>query len=794
MRRPLLALLTLLLTSLAPTLSVRAQGTVPTSSYNLSWANLDPGTDWSAQVILSLFPVSPAPAGATSTGAASTVIGTLVGTMTGFVAAIAMAWLCYGLIMQIFRGAETSRVLDRNMSAMFLVRMGFAAVMMFPLPSGFSAGQKLVVQTALWGAGLAKAVYTVGVKAIGPDAMLIAQPIVPGTKTIVANLIQVELCRGLINAAANAPTLVPVPGPVTSAVPATTASSGGFTTWFYGLFAGNGTGPATCGTVTIRVPSASNTTIAGVSVDMVGVQATTLNTVILTDIRPQVTDVAAKFWDTKQVSSLAPLQNVLMTATNHYNSLLTTAAQTKVSDIRNALKPADARDGNVGLPTGMTKLADLGWTQAGAYYLEFARLNGQTLSLMNATPVVNPPSWVGLSKSLAKDVAPLATSATAFITRMMSYVQTTDGLDVAAGNADLFDGAMAGGDGAGIMEQTFRGLHLNESLLKLFTDGILPSQGMWVDPFSTLMKLGNDMATIALTALGLAGVLSSTTGTAAAMVWNVLTGSPLAAGGTLVGHFVVNFLATPIFTGLMAILVPGLMIAFVLPMIPWLMFIAGVIGWLILVCEAVIAVPLWMLAHLTFNGEGVHGRAQEGYALLFNVLVRPALMIVGLFLGYQVFAASSYLIRQGFGVAAGFVLSNGWFVTNVIGVAVMLCIFVLAHITAALLSFRMITLLPHHLPKMIGFSAGNRVDMEQFGRDAALLGTVRTLQTLQDGLTPKSLGNAGQTQASSGNSDQRALPSPSSRTQGARNAAGMDSTLQAATDAPPGQQEPTKEG
>ncbi len=169
-------------------------------------------------------------------------------------------------------------------------------------------------------------------------------------------------------------------------------------------------------------------------------------------------------------------------------------------------------------------------------------------------------------------------------------------------------------------------------------------------------------------------------------------------------------------------------------------------------------------------------------------------MIVGLFLGYQVFACASYLIRQGFGIAAGFVLSNGWFVTNVIGVAVMLCIFVLAHITAALLSFRMITLLPHHLPKLIGFSAGNRVDMEQFGRDAALLGTVRSLQTIQRSLTPSSPGNAGQTQASPGSSNPRALPGPSSWDHGARNAAGMDSTLQAATDVPPGQQEPKKEG
>ena len=160
------------------------------------------------------------------------------------------------------------------------------------------------------------------------------------------------------------------------------------------------------------------------------------------------------------------------------------------------------------------------------------------------------------------------------------------------------------------------------------------------------------------------------------------------------------------------------------------MFLAGVIGWLVLVCEAVIAVPLWMLAHLTFNGDGVHGRAQEGYSLLFNVIARPTLMIIGLFLGYHIFAASSWLIRQSFGIAAGFVLANGWLVTNVIGVAVLLCIFVLVHIVVALLSFRMITLIPHHLPKLIGFTSANRVDMEQFGRDAAIVGSASALRTI----------------------------------------------------------------
>ncbi len=162
-------------------------------------------------------------------------------------------------------------------------------------------------------------------------------------------------------------------------------------------------------------------------------------------------------------------------------------------------------------------------------------------------------------------------------------------------------------------------------------------------------------------------------------------------------------------------------------MIPWVMWMAGVIGWLILVCEAVIAVPLWMLAHMTMSGEGLHGNAREGYSLIFNVLFRPTLMLFGLFLGYFIFATGSWLIRQTFGVAAGFLLEHGWIVTNVLGVVVLMSIFVMTHVIMALTAFRMISLIPHHVPRWIGFSGAGRVDMDQFGREAALIGVAGTL-------------------------------------------------------------------
>ena len=49
----------------------------------------------------------------------------------------------------------------------------------------------------------------------------------------------------------------------------------------------------------------------------------------------------------------------------------------------------------------------------------------------------------------------------------------------------------------------------------------------------------------------------------------------------------------------------------------------------------------------------------------------------------------------------------------------------------------MITLIPHHIPRMMGFSSANRVDMDEFAQGAGLIGTQRALTALSDSVTPK---------------------------------------------------------
>lgn len=755
-----------------------------TGGGSIAWSSLDPGNDWAAQVIKSVFPVL---GSSPSIGTASSVIGLLVSQITGFVAAIALTWLCYGTIMQIHRGAETSRLLSSNMSSMFVVRIGFAAVMMFPQASGFSTGQSVVVQAAMWGVGMARSLYTSAVTAVGPDAMTIYTPTIPGTQTVVSSLIQNELCRGLVNAASGNPNMIPAPGPIT-----VTAASGQLVTWSYSMSAGNETDTPVCGTLTLRSGNSAATQIAGVSVDTAEALKSAVTATLTTYIRPQVEQIAQNFFTTRKASALQPLMSVLSTATADYTQKLTQAATSTTAALRSAMQnAAEARNGNVGVATGQARLADLGFSSAGAYYLEFARLNGVTLSLVSSTPEINLPSYQGLGHSLSNDLAPFVQASLAYMTRLQSFVTTTDTMSSPGGSAQLFSGAVPGENGVDMLTRLYRKIGISDAMVQRITGYMMPSSSIWTDPFGGLMQLGNFLINVALIILGGAALLASGTASTALTAWQVLTFQWGGAGATVVAHDVVNFLATPIFVGAASLLIPGLTIAFVLPMIPFVMWFAGVMGWIILVCEAVIAVPLWMLAHMTFQGEGLHGKGGEGYSLLFNVIFRPALMLVGLFLGYFIFASGSWLIRQGFGVASGFTLSNGGMLTNILGIVVMVSIFVMMHVALAFMAFRLISLIPQ-IPRMIGFHLEHRVDMEQYGRDAAVIGVAGALRTIGAGVNAGSRSVAGGTLDGSGRGSARGLGGPSGKTQPGtpqQISASVDSTVRAASDVTPREEE-----
>ena len=702
-----------------------AQGINP---YDVSWSALNPGNDWAAQVVQNLFPVNGV-TGTAATGNEATVIGQIVGQFTGFIAAIACAFVCYNTIMTIHRAAESSQILGSGQSWIFVARVGFAAIMMFPLGGGFSAGQQLVEQGALWGVGMARALYANAIQAVGPDAVVIAQPMIPGTGDVVQGLISSELCMDLVNLAGGSSNqggsqIVPAPTPITGTSVTSTGTNGasdGYVTWRYSLSAGNESGDPVCGSITIDEPGQNESTIAGVAVNMAGVQQAVLTDILDGYIRQNVATVASNLWLTKDASALSGLQSIYTAAVNEYTELLTISATSEEATINSAIQSnaTNARDGNLDLLTSEVQQSTLGWTSAGAYYLEIARLNAATLSLLSDAPIVTSPTYQGLGQAMSYDLAPLESAANSYMDTLRTIATTSDGTAPPNGVPTTLASITSNQRGGSVITEIFNSLHLSQWTLNQITNFLLPSSQVWTDPFGGLLALGQTLMNTALIAFGTAGLLSSTTAATGITAWNVLTFNWGAAAATVAGHVLIKFLALPIFALLTGILVPGIIISYVLPMIPYVLWMAGVCGWIILVCEAMIAVPLWMLAHMTFGGDGLHGRGIEGWGLLFNVMFRPTIMVIGLFLGYFVYDCMSWLIRESFGIAAGFALDGGWLVTNMIGMVVLLNIFVMLHVTAALMSFRMVTLLPHHLPRLIGLAPANRVDTEQFYQQAA---------------------------------------------------------------------------
>jgi len=742
------------------------------------WGALSPGNDWTAQLIQSIFPV-PGVAGATGGGAIgpeATVIGAMLGQLTGAVMVFMIASLCYGLIQQSVAAAETGRVLGNRTNAWLPVRLAFAGLMAFPVLGGFSTGHALVTQVGLWGIGLARSEYQTAIQAIGPDAVPIVQPIIPGSKKVVTGLMQAELCRALVNVSAGNPNLVPAPQPITGVA----GGLDGYVTWSYSLAVGNEVGAPVCGTVTIRTAGNGAGNAADAALDMSAAERTIVMRVLQDDIRPTAESVAQSLWQSRQAASLNPMQDMLEATTADYTARLTEDATRVMATLRGQYTAQAMRNGSAGAQDAQTQIAALGWSGAGAYYAELGRLNGLTLSLLSATPTVNPPNWQGLGRYLSADLAPLVHAMAEFQDRLNTYVATTDPLDQPAGGAELFSGATPTGDGIGLLEQVTRRLNISERVLKLFTTALAPTANNWADPFAALVKLGHSMVLVALTALGAAGLLASATATAGAMAWNAITLNFGGVAAAFSGHLVMSFLGTPIFYGLMALLVPGLIIAFVLPMIPMLMWTMGILGWLILFCEAMVSVPLWAFAHMTFQGDGLHGRGLRGYGILFNLLLRPTLMLFGLFLSYFCFAAISRLIFMTFSIASGFALSAGWLVSNLLGVIVMLAMFVLAHTVALIACFRMIALFPQHVPTWLGLEAADRLDTHSLAQDAGLIGLGATLREIRTGAT------GGVSGLANGRAGQRALGGPAEGAEaGQPSGGGMDRTVAIATDAAP---------
>lgn len=709
MRRSVLPFLILSTLSIGMAHAQSATGTTASSVWSFNSTD-----DWTLSVFDSLIP----------TGSNDNVVAGSLGMIALGVSGVAAAWLMFAFFIKSHEIMETSKVIANGFNGFVVPRLVIMGALILPVPGagGMTAGM-LVVKGMLRGAvGLARTENNAMISLIGPKALPLATPQSPGTREVVQGVIAAEFCRALLNAASNNENFVPAPK--------SGASSGGAggRTYRYGLAEGNGFGRPACGAVAIDFPALGTQDTSYLSLsDVSAAEADALDRLV-TNVRAAVTPIATQMWEKRDASVLRKLDDVLSTQANLY-------AQSSSAAVSQAISAVRTKGGQDNDP-GIAEMRRLGWTGAGAYYFEIGRLNGQILSLSSLTPTVLSPNYAGMGGYLALDTAPLVHALTSYQEEQDERLALMDNSSVTGQVPDL-EASNSPGEPSGSsapLNWVLRKAHLNERLLNLIMSSLAaPSAGSgWTDPMASMISLGHLMIHTSVLTQGAISLLSSKVtrvGELFSAVGNAVVGDFPGAAASLASLGISQMLAnmSSAITGLlMAMFLPGVFLAFVLPMIPFLYFFSGVAGWMVMAVELIVTVPFWGLAHAVLQGEGWHGRGQKGYEFLFNVMFRPALMIIALQVSYVLFSALSWFLMKGFSIAAAFALERGWLLDNLVGILVYLSLFVAAEVKLAMVCFRLISTIPHHAVEFVSFHAVGRIDHDDFVDQSSGSGTFKS--------------------------------------------------------------------
>ena len=162
-----------------------------------------------------------------------------------------------------------------------------------------------------------------------------------------------------------------------------------------------------------------------------------------------------------------------------------------------------------------------------------------------------------------------------------------------------------------------------------------------------------------------------------------------------------KYISFALFTVFLPLLLYGLALAYYLPAIPFIRWISALVGWIILIMEALVAAPLWLCAHALPEGEGAAGQhGKRGYFLLLGILIRPPLMVAGFFAAVILMNVVGRLLGAGFETFIA-----GTSQTKIIGITgtfSMLVILGIVVIMTANKFFSLIHYLPEHVTNWIG--------------------------------------------------------------------------------------------
>lgn len=89
-----------------------------------------------------------------------------------------------------------------------------------------------------------------------------------------------------------------------------------------------------------------------------------------------------------------------------------------------------------------------------------------------------------------------------------------------------------------------------------------------------------------------------------------------------------------VFTSVMSLIGIGVVLAIIIPMTPFMLWVMGIAGLLVLIIESLVASVIWAVMLMHPSGEGITSdQSRQGLMILLNLFMRPSLMLMGMVCG-----------------------------------------------------------------------------------------------------------------------------------------------------------------
>jgi hypothetical protein len=288
------------------------------------------------------------------------------------------------------------------------------------------------------------------------------------------------------------------------------------------------------------------------------------------------------------------------------------------------------------------EILNRGWAGAGIWYNTIAEINGAFITAVNSTPSFSfyPLVMEEVREERRKndnDPSPLMQFMPNIANAQSAQLPGGDNaIGIAQKLSDFFIWWNKDEPNTQKADRTITGGAIHDTITSIFgTSGLLAMRGdnAHIHPLAQLAAVGKALVDSAIVNVG--------TSTITAGLGGLIRLLDLPPAGPI-ADFISSMSMTIAFIGLTA----GFILYYVLPFLPFLYFFFAFGTWVKSIFEAMVGVPLWALAHLRLDGEGLPGdSAASGYFLIFEIFIRPILTVFGLVAAVLILSAQVRILN-----------------------------------------------------------------------------------------------------------------------------------------------------